>query len=172
VGGTSTVPPAARKCDWIFAVVSTEGQTAALTIEPARPWPFSLWSKVVIRFPVVMSWASRFARATRPGLLTGVPAGRALAKLPVTYTVLPTTTSAQATPSICTVGNGSALTVAGSPDGGDVSAATCGENASASEITPVAELMTEVITAGVRSRRSRRRSELMNPPGVTRDMPG
>ncbi|HEY5150850.1 MAG TPA: hypothetical protein VIJ23_13730, partial [Mycobacterium sp.] len=71
VGGTSTVPPAARKCDWILAVVSTEGQTAALTIEPARPWPFSLWSKFVIRFPVVMSWASRFARAPGRGCWQG-----------------------------------------------------------------------------------------------------
>src|SRR3954453_10350722 len=39
------------------------------------------------------------------------PAGRALAKLPPTYTVFPTTTCAQATPSIWTVGSASAVTV-------------------------------------------------------------
>jgi len=39
------------------------------------------------------------------------PAGRAFAKLPPPYTVLPTTACDQTTPSICTVGNASAVTV-------------------------------------------------------------
>src|SRR3712207_8776508 len=43
----------------------------------------------------------------------GAPAGRAVLNRPATYTVLPTTTCAQATPLICTVGSGSAVTVTG-----------------------------------------------------------
>src|SRR6187431_2199778 len=41
------------------------------------------------------------------------PAGRAVAKLPPTYTVLPTTAWVQATPSICAVGSASPATVSG-----------------------------------------------------------
>ena len=38
------------------------------------------------------------------------PAGRALAKLPPAYTVLPTIACDQTTPSICTVGSACAVT--------------------------------------------------------------
>src|SRR3712207_1127767 len=43
----------------------------------------------------------------------GAPAGRAVLNRPATYTVLPTTTCAHATPLICAVGSGSAVTVTG-----------------------------------------------------------
>ena len=86
-----------------------------------RPCAFSEWLKEVIRAPVVMLYASRLDRVVSL-LPAAEPDGRALLKLPVTYTVLPTVTWAQATPSICTVGSASAVTVAGVPAGGAESA--------------------------------------------------
>src|SRR5450631_3117359 len=60
--------------------------------------------------------------ATSLGLPTAVPGGRALLKLPVAKTVLPTMTWLQTTPLTCHVGNASALTVGGVPGSGAVSA--------------------------------------------------
>ena len=57
-----------------------------------------------------MSKASRFARGVR-FVPAAAPAGRALLKRPPAYTVLPTTAWDQTTPSICTVGSRSAVTV-------------------------------------------------------------
>src|SRR3954447_439098 len=76
-----------------------------------RPWPFSEWFHDVIT-PVVRSNATRFARGVSltPG---SAPAGRALVKRPVAYTVLPTVTIDHTTPLTCTVGSASALTVSG-----------------------------------------------------------
>src|SRR5664279_1228754 len=59
---------------------------------------------------------------TSPAPPAATPGGRALVKLPVAYTVLLTTTWLQTTPLICQVGNTSALTVAGTPAAGPVSA--------------------------------------------------
>src|SRR6516164_6038811 len=89
----------------------------------ARAWALSDGAKEVFRLPVVRSKDSRLFRGVRlvPG---AAPAGRAFAKLPPAYTVLPTTASDHTTPSICTVGNPSAVTpcaercaIGGGPDG-------------------------------------------------------
>jgi hypothetical protein len=53
----------------------------------------------------------------------GDPAGRAELKLPPAKTMLPTTACDQTTPLICTVGNPSAVTVAGVPAVGGVGSA-------------------------------------------------
>src|SRR5665647_2393112 len=92
----------------------------------ASAWPLSDGAHVVMRLPVRMSYASRFARGTvlTP---TAARAGRAVLKLPATYTVLPTTTCCQATPLIWAVGSPSEDTVVGVVVlGGSVSALTDG----------------------------------------------
>ena len=75
--------------------------------------------------PVVTSKDRRWVRLTS---LTPAaePDGRALVKLPATKAVLPTTTVFHTTPLIWGVGSASALTVAGVPGGGVVSATAAG----------------------------------------------
>ncbi len=75
------------------------------------------------------------------------PAGRALANDPATYTVFPTVTCDQTTPSICTVGSGSVATVAGSvPPTGCESAWAAGmDTASNDATTSPAEAMAPTI---------------------------
>ncbi len=87
-----------------------------------RPCAFSEWLKPLTGLPVRMSYAKMFCAAISPVPPAATPGGRALVKLPVTYTVLPTSTWLQATPLICHVGKASALTVAGVPVAGAVSA--------------------------------------------------
>ena len=64
-----------------------------------RACAFNVGANVVSRFPVVMSYASRFGRGVFP-TPTAAPAGRALVKLPPANTRLPTTDCDQTTPSI------------------------------------------------------------------------
>ena len=66
-----------------------------------------------------------FCAGTSPGPPTATPGGRAFVKLPVTYTVLPTTAWLHTTPLICQVGRASAPTVS-TGGGGGVSAAAAG----------------------------------------------
>src|SRR3954452_45410 len=86
-----------------------------------RPCPFSVWLKVVIRAPVVRLNASILARGVVL-VPAAAPAGRALVKLPVAYTVFPTVTIDHTTPFTWTVPRPSAATVAGVPASGRVSA--------------------------------------------------
>src|SRR3954453_7926385 len=92
----------------------------------ARAWPLSDTLMDVLSTPVVMLYARKLLR----GVVfdpAGDPAGLAAVNLPATYTVSPTTTCAQATPFIWTVGSAVAPTVAGEAglvgSGGIVSAA-------------------------------------------------
>src|SRR6478735_4503724 len=64
----------------------------------------------------------RFPTATSPAPPTATPGGRAVAKAPPAYTVFPTVAWLHTAPFTCHVGRASALTVAGVPTGGSVSA--------------------------------------------------
>src|SRR6476661_2192003 len=75
-----------------------------------------------------------FSAVTSPVPPGATPGGRALVKLPVTYTMLLTTTWLQTTPLICQVGNASALMVGGTPAGGLVSAMAAGGPASVASV--------------------------------------
>src|SRR5689334_23121440 len=97
-----------------------------------------------------MSYASRLLRAVR-FVPAAAPAGRALLNLPPAQTVLPTTACDQTTPSICTVGNASAVMAlfgAACTGAGAASAAPAPANASPAAVS---EMATAVVMP-VRSR--------------------
>src|SRR3712207_2914925 len=63
-------------------------------------------------YPPLFRSAGRLPRGVS-AVPAGTPAGRALVNLPAAYTVVPTTAWDHTTPSTCTVGSGSAVTVVG-----------------------------------------------------------
>src|SRR5919109_4082559 len=139
-------------------------------------WAFVLATNPGISWPVVRLYASTLDRGVRlvPG---AAPAGRALSKSPTAYTVLPTIFWSHTTPSICTVGRGSAETCASvvSTTGGTVApAGSAGHPTSTTEAarrvvasSPRAVLIGAVLVSMVDASRGvgTRRSRIGNVPG-------
>ncbi|MFD3444890.1 hypothetical protein ACFDTO_09875 [Microbacteriaceae bacterium 4G12] len=106
--------------------------------------PLTVGAKVLISAPVCRLKARRLERGTLP-TPTALPAGRALAKDPPAYTVLPTMVVDQMMPSIWTVGRTSVETVSGTPAAGAVSA-NAGE-------TPTSAVTVRTARAAAKARR-------------------